>query len=924
MRLLVFGAGVGLVISSMVSLLPAGAQPTTAPTSPPASNQRRWTALSTGTTSDLKAVSFSEPRVGHVVGAGGTILSTADGGETWRRQFACMRTRRCQESSKDRITVDLTGVGFWNPAKGVAVGAGGTIISTADGGKTWTSRAACEATDPCEAGSSDRIGPDLTAVSVVAPSHAYAVGKAGTMVTTGDHGRTWRRLVTCDVDLPADATCEDSPANQRADLTGVAAASPFVAHAVGPGGALFGVNEGGNNVRPIRICVDGCAAPLSPRTGSGVASARGDDADTFVVPRITTDLAGVAHPRSGRGGTGRIYAVGAAGTIVANDGGIRWTDLFACANAEPCAESSPDRVRTDLRAVAFSLDLVGYAVGAGGTIVSLELPSPRSDPLPKLSDLPADSPQWRPEDSGTTKDLEAVSFPSPDAGYAVGDDGTVVKRSAPAPAVRVERVEPARGLNIGRTQVSITGRGFTGATDVYFGLTRAFGVTVVSDTTITATTPPGPAGTVPVTVGTPGGLSPAAPSGRFSYVAPAGGTWERASTCPSGCFGSAVALPEGKVVAVGVVTGSDARATPGPTEVYSATSRKWTASAPLAQPRAQESVTALSDGRVLVAGGTAVLPAAEAYQNSLTGNVEYRPRAEVFDPVAGEWSPAGDMVQPRIQHTATLLSDGRVLVSGGVAPGRAGIVPTAEIWDPRSRTWSPTGSMNEQRTRHTATRLADGTVLVVGGAQGEAPSSSAELYDPARGTWRTTATPKTVHAFGHTVTVMRTGEALVVGGTAESQNTVPFAERYDPKADTWTPLAPLRVARADHTATLLADGRLLVAGGTSDDPAQDTDGAAGTASVEIYDAATGRWTLVADMPAPGVRQTALLLRTGCGRDCGKVLVSGTDQFLYQPPPRAATASSKDDEPGAGKALTVGGGLVAVLAALLLARKVARR
>ena len=78
----------------------------------------------------------------------------------------------------------------------------------------------------------------------------------------------------------------------------------------------------------------------------------------------------------------------------------------------------------------------------------------------------------------------------------------------------------------------------------------------------------------------------------------------------------------------------------------------------------------LLDGTVLVAGGTT-----DADASSL---------AEIFDPASETWIAVGEMKEPRYNHTATLLADGRVLVAGGVGSA------TAEIYDPNTSTWSPT------------------------------------------------------------------------------------------------------------------------------------------------------------------------------------------------------------------------------------------
>ncbi|MBW3613698.1 MAG: IPT/TIG domain-containing protein [Actinobacteria bacterium] len=907
-------AVIALLMAAVVILPPAEAQPAPPNGAPPG----RWTALDTGTTASLAAVSFSDPLVGHVVGAGGTILATADGGKTWQPQAACTTGKTCEGASSDRITVDLTGVGLWDADRGVAVGADGTIVSTANGGKIWTARFACERTQPCQLGSADRSTADLTAVSVVAPSHAYAVGKAGTILASDDHGRTWRRLPTCGVDTPAGGACAEGPApKQPADLLAVTATSARGAHAVGAAGTMFVTTDGGKTIYRVGICVEGCDPPIVPVEEQLKDVEQGILRPPFQPPLITTDLAGVAVPRPRHSS---IYALGTAGAIFtpAFKGANRWTPQFACTNTDPCVSSSPDRVRADLRALAFPNDLAGYAVGDGGTIVSLTRAPAPPGASADGSGLGALG-RWRPDHSATTNDLNAVAFPTPDTGYAVGDAGTVVKRSGAALRVEVKHIQPAQGPTVGRTKVTITGKGFTGATAVYFGRLRASGHTVDSDNQVTATAPAWAAGAVQVSLATPRGPSPGVATARYTYIAPSGGAWEPTASCSPACPGPAVALPSGKVVAAG---GADRGPGSAATGVYDPKTRTWTAGAPLAHARTDHTVTALVDGRVLVAGG---------YTNvSAPGRIpDLSPRlhAEVYDPRAGTWSPAGELSEPRSDHAATLLADGRVLASGG----RAGAAqPGAEIWDPGSGAWSPTASMGTARVGHTATRLGDGTVLVVGGCNPtcSGPLNSAEIYDPASQRWRTVAPLKAAHAF-HTATVMANGEVLVVGGVAEGEKALAAVERYDPKKGTWTQTSPTHVPRALHSATVMGDGRLLVAGGVTNDPTLDEGGdltGEPVASAEVYDPDTDRWSLVSEMPSPRALDTAVSLQNACGRECGKVLLAGgtesSEPLLVYKPTRAGTsrAGIVDRE----VVFFLGAGLVAVLAALVLARRARRR
>jgi hypothetical protein len=107
------------------------------------------------------------------------------------------------------------------------------------------------------------------------------------------------------------------------------------------------------------------------------------------------------------------------------------------------------------------------------------------------------------------------------------------------------------------------------------------------------------------------------------------------------------------------------------------------------------------------------------------------------EPASGTWTPTGSLNTARYYHTATLLPNGKVLVSGGWD----GFNPftSAELYDPASGMWSITGSLNTARELHTATLLPNGKVLVAGGRDSSGqPSVSAELYDLALGTWTPT------------------------------------------------------------------------------------------------------------------------------------------------------------------------------------------
>src|SRR3712207_1266527 len=104
----------------------------------------------------------------------------------------------------------------------------------------------------------------------------------------------------------------------------------------------------------------------------------------------------------------------------------------------------------------------------------------------------------------------------------------------------------------------------------------------------------------------------------------------------------------------------------------------------------------------------------------------------------GSFARTGDTAVGRNFCQATLLDDGRVLVTGGTRTGSNGSVVNreAELYDPKTGTFSPTGPMSVPRLFHAAVRLNDGRVLILGGeTEGNVTLASAEIYDPKTGTF---------------------------------------------------------------------------------------------------------------------------------------------------------------------------------------------
>lgn len=123
----------------------------------------------------------------------------------------------------------------------------------------------------------------------------------------------------------------------------------------------------------------------------------------------------------------------------------------------------------------------------------------------------------------------------------------------------------------------------------------------------------------------------------------------------------------------------------------------------LTNPRNAHKATLLQSGKVLAAGG---------YSGSTSGT-SVLASAEVYDPGTGTWSLTGSMATARYRHTVTSLSNGNVLVAGG--RDASGRLASAEVYNPATGSWSTTGSLASARAFHTATLLPSGKVLAAGG-----------------------------------------------------------------------------------------------------------------------------------------------------------------------------------------------------------------
>jgi hypothetical protein len=236
------------------------------------------------------------------------------------------------------------------------------------------------------------------------------------------------------------------------------------------------------------------------------------------------------------------------------------------------------------------------------------------------------------------------------------------------------------------------------------------------------------------------------------------------------------------------------------------------------------------------------------------------------------FTKTGSLAIPRSGHAATLLLTGEVLVTGG---GYGLADTTAELYDPSTGSFrSTTRPMNDARSGHTASLLSNpnlpnhGKVLIVGSV-----GTSAELYDPKTDTFALTGSMHHART-SPTATLLYTGKVLVVGG--DPSTTDLRAELYDPASGTFSYTGSTTTPRSEHTATFLIDGSVLIAGGT---------GSSGpTATAEVYSPGSGTFKRVGNMTEPRTGHTATLLGAQDGNQDGRVLIIGTDGLadLYNP------------------------------------------
>jgi hypothetical protein len=287
----------------------------------------------------------------------------------------------------------------------------------------------------------------------------------------------------------------------------------------------------------------------------------------------------------------------------------------------------------------------------------------------------------------------------------------------------------------------------------------------------------------------------------------------------------------------------------------------WHEQPPPATGRVEAAGTLLSDGRVLVAGGI-------SEQIMMGGTTS----AEVFDPTTSTWTSIAPTKAGRIYAELVTLSGGAVLFGDATMVQNEAI---GERWDAATDTWSDLpapASWTSSSTVSDAVSLGGDRVLVLMSTRDldVIGNVRASVFDANSSTWEdagTLAEPR----LGAALAALADGRVLAIGGHTPGQSIDDYGtamsstELFDPSTKQWSTGPTLSVPRYAPQAALLADGRVLVVGGGR---AHGRIEASQDASAEIVDLAAGTSAPTGEMRFPRSHTTVVAL------DDGRVLAAG--------------------------------------------------
>jgi hypothetical protein len=296
----------------------------------------------------------------------------------------------------------------------------------------------------------------------------------------------------------------------------------------------------------------------------------------------------------------------------------------------------------------------------------------------------------------------------------------------------------------------------------------------------------------------------------------------------------------------------------------------------------------LADGRVLLTGGQSEYSGLDPMTANGTSTVAYSRTTQIYNPATGNWTSGGNLATARISHSTVVLSNGKVLVAGGIAGqtiNNINNLTSAEIFDPSTNAWTSAGNMAIPRVNFGMVALPGNKVLVMGGSSNGPFVNTSEIYDAGTNTWTSTTSTMSEVKYLPTPVLLSNGKVVVAGGNSPDSSTPTAAvELFDPATQTWTLLNPLSQSRTRAFPFALANGKFVLIGGNVVNPAFGNVVPAGgpinglSGAIEIYDtnatpAAGGQGATVPTANAFFLFET----RTGAGMSMlgnGKIMIAG--------------------------------------------------
>jgi hypothetical protein len=314
--------------------------------------------------------------------------------------------------------------------------------------------------------------------------------------------------------------------------------------------------------------------------------------------------------------------------------------------------------------------------------------------------------------------------------------------------------------------------------------------------------------------------------------------WESAGvTFGVGLFSQTTGLPDGRVLFTGGIDPLTGQTTAA-AAVYDPIAQTTTPLA-MSQPRAGHGASVMGNGRVLITGGLSALN----LTNPLSLFTGLLTTTEVFNPATNTFSAGPYMLEARALHTSTTLTSGQVLVAGGISllpiVNLPTVSATAYRFNPATNSFGIPALFSGGRFLHSAAPLSNGKVLLAGGVNIDFTTflttlnpadlivttrTDCQVYTPGISSFGTFATVNGMQEgrAGAAIAELANGQALIAGGCqlAIDVNTSTFAfvpsataDRLSQSPNSIAPTGSMSAPRLFPLTVNLPDATVMVVGG---------------------------------------------------------------------------------------------------------------